>query len=89
LWIAVALVVLFLAVYLPVVQAEEEFLRLRFPEFADYAQRVPRFLPHWAPSGARQGQFSAQLYWKHREYNALLGTAAMMVALAAKLLWLR
>jgi hypothetical protein len=27
------------------------------------------------------------LYWKHREYNALLGALAMMGVLVAKMLW--
>jgi protein-S-isoprenylcysteine O-methyltransferase Ste14 len=86
-WIALAIAVIFVAVYLPVVVAEERFLRLRFPEFAEYEQRVPRFVPRWAPAEARQGRFSRQLYWKHREYNALLGAGAMMAALAVKMVW--
>lgn len=89
LWIALAIVALFLAVYLPVVRAEEEFLRLRFPEFAEYAQRVPRFLPRWRPTEVRVVRFSTQLYWKHREYNALAGAGAMMAALAIKMVWFR
>jgi hypothetical protein len=32
--------------------------------------------------------FSRELYWQHREYNAMLGAAAMLAALAAKILWL-
>lgn len=87
--VAVAIVALFLAVYLPVVLAEERFLRLRFPEFAEYERRVPRFVPRWAPTAARQGKFSSQLYWKHQEYNALLGAVAMMAALAVKMVWFR
>ena len=89
LWIALAIVALFVAIYLPVVRGEEEFLRARFPEFSEYARRVPRFLPRRPPAGAAAGAFSRQLYWKHREYNALLGAAAMMAALAAKLVWFR
>jgi protein-S-isoprenylcysteine O-methyltransferase Ste14 len=89
LWIALAVVALFVVVYMPVVQAEEEFLRLRFPEFAEYERRVPRFIPRWAGGADRSGSFSVQLYWKHREYNALLGAGAMMAALAAKMLWIR
>ena len=88
-WIALALLVLFIAVYVPVVQAEERFLQRTFPEFTDYAQQVPRFLPRWAPAASRRGEFSVQLYWEHREYNSLLGAAAMMAALAVKMLWFR
>lgn len=87
LWIVVILVALFVAIYLPVVRAEEDFLRAQFPEFADYARRVPRFLPRWRAPEAAGGKFSPALYWKHREYNALLGTAVIMAALVAKLFW--
>src|SRR5437868_4839126 len=40
-WIAVAIVVLFLAIYLPVIKSEEAFLRGAFSNFADYANNVP------------------------------------------------
>lgn len=89
LWIVLVIVALFVAIYLPVVRAEERFLRLRFPEFADYERRVPRFLPRWAHAETGPGKFSPQLYWKHREYNALLGAALMMGALAIKTVWFR
>ncbi len=86
-WIVLILLVLFVVIYLPVIRAEEDFLQSRFPEFADYARRVPRFLPRLRPAPATSGNFSPGLYWKHREYNALLGTALVMGALIAKLLW--
>lgn len=87
LWVVFILLVLFAAVYIPVIRAEEEYLNSRFPEFADYARRVPRFLPRLRPASATSGNFQPGLYWKHREYNALLGTALVMGALIAKLLW--
>jgi len=86
-WIVLAMAVLFVAVYLPVIHAEEAFLRERFPEFADYARRVPRLLPRWSGSG-HAGQFSRELYWKHREYNATLGAMGVIGLLVAKLLWM-
>ncbi len=89
LWIALVIVVIFLAVYLPVVWGEEEFLRQRFAEFADYERQVPRFFPRWRRSKGTQVSFSGQLYWKHREYNALLGAGAVMAALAVKMAWFR
>jgi hypothetical protein len=33
--------------------------------------------------------FSRELYLKHREYNASFGAAAMLAALAVKMLWFR
>jgi hypothetical protein len=87
-WIAAVLVIMFFAIYLPVVQGEEKFLRGRFPEFDDYTRQVPRFLPRLTALKNSGGAFSSDLYWKHREYNAILGAIAMMAALAAKLIWM-
>jgi len=44
-WIGVVLVVLFLAIYLPVIRSEEEFLRGKFSNFDEYVRTVPRLLP--------------------------------------------
>jgi protein-S-isoprenylcysteine O-methyltransferase Ste14 len=86
-WIAGAVVLMLSAVYLPVIFAEEAWLHERFPQFDDYARRVPRLWPRLTSSGDSNGAFSWDLYRKHREYNALLGAVAVMAALAAKL-WL-
>ncbi len=87
-WCIVAgIVLLFLAIYLPVIRAEEVFLRERFPQFEDYARQVPRFLPRLRPSVKNSGGFSWDLYWKHREYNATLGAAVMLATLVAKMLF--
>lgn len=86
-WIVLGMAVLFVAVYLPVIRAEEAFLRERFPEFADYARRVPRLLPRWTGAGS-SGKFAWDLYWKHREYNATLGAIALIGLLVAKFLWM-
>src|SRR6202046_1876937 len=89
-WIGVALVAMFFAIYVPVIRDEEAFLRQRFPEFEEDAQRVPRMFPGIAPASRRQaGAFCFDLYMKHREYNALLGAAAMMAVLIVKMLWRR
>jgi protein-S-isoprenylcysteine O-methyltransferase Ste14 len=90
-WVVVVLCLLFVFIYVPVVKSEEAFLRSRFPEFDEYARRVPRFLPALRPrlkNLDRQGGggFSHELYWKHREYNAALGAAFMIAALVGKLL---
>jgi len=86
-WIGAGLVLMFLAIYLPVIRGEEAFLGKQFPEFAEYARRVPRLLPGLS-SLSGGGTFSWDLYWQHREYNATLGAVAMMAALAAKLAWI-
>jgi protein-S-isoprenylcysteine O-methyltransferase Ste14 len=85
-WIVAGIVLLFFAIYLPVIRAEEVFLRERFPQFEDYARQVPRLFPRVTASSKNSGAFSWDLYWKHREYNAALGAAAMMAMLLTKLL---
>lgn len=88
-WVGVALVVMFFAIYVPVIRGEEAFLRERFPEFEEYARRVPRMLPRITPARADQdgGEFSFDLYLKHREYNALVGALAMTAALVVKMVF--
>jgi hypothetical protein len=83
---------MFFAIYLPVIRDEEAFLRQKFPEFAEYAQRVPRMVPRMFPRIAPQSgtpdttaRFSLDLYLKHREYNALLGTVLLTCALVIKI----
>lgn len=84
-WVCVALIVIFAAIYIPVILEEEKFLREKFPEFEEYARRVPRIVPRLRrESGEGAGEFSWALYLQHREYNALMGAAAMIVALIVK-----
>jgi protein-S-isoprenylcysteine O-methyltransferase Ste14 len=90
-WVVVLVFgVMFLAIYLPVIRSEETFLRERFPAFTEYERRVPRLLPRpgslLAPARGSAGAFSRELYLKHREYEALAGTLAMIALLAIKLL---
>jgi hypothetical protein len=87
-WNGAVLVVMFFAIYLPVIRGEEVFLRERFPEFDDYARQVPRLLPRLTAAENQGGSFSWELYRKHREYNAILGAIAMLAALTAKFLWM-
>jgi protein-S-isoprenylcysteine O-methyltransferase Ste14 len=91
-WIAMVVVLLFAAIYVPVIRSEEEYLRSVFPEFDAYAASVPRLLPRMVAAGgsaATKGVFSGALYRKHREYNAFLGAVGMYAALILKLVLLR
>jgi hypothetical protein len=83
--------VMFFAIYVPVIRGEEKFLRDKFPEFDEYAQRVPRMLPRFtaAGSGDDGGGFSMELYLQHREWNALLGSLLLAGALILKMQFLR
>ena len=90
--IAIALAVLFAIIYWPTILGEEAYLRAYFPAFDAYAQRVPRLLPlrffqEWKKRAAARGEFSWTLYLKHREYNSILGSAILFLALLARMLW--
>jgi protein-S-isoprenylcysteine O-methyltransferase Ste14 len=84
-WIAGIMVAMFFAIYLPVITAEERFLRQTFPDYDNYARQVPRLWLRSTPFRSQQGAFSADLYWKHREYNALLGSLILLGILVLKL----
>lgn len=87
-WVGVALVVMFFAIYVPVIRGEEQFLRQKFPEFTQYERRVPRIWPRirpWSAHDASGSRFALDLYLKHREYNALLGAIAIVAILAFEL----
>jgi len=86
-WIAALLVLIFVTIYVPVIGAEEAFLRTKFPEFAKYSAEVPRVIPCFRSPRPYQPGFSWGLYLKHREYNAAIGSVALLAALIAKLLW--
>jgi protein-S-isoprenylcysteine O-methyltransferase Ste14 len=86
-WVFLLMIVMFCVIYLPVIRTEEAFLRQTFANFSEYAQNVPRLLPRWTAYGKAESAFSGPLYWQHREYNATLGTAALLAALVAKLVW--
>ena len=83
--IAVGLLILFAAIYVPVIRGEEQFLREHFANYAEYCSRVPRLLPRLRAGDEGRSRFSPALYWQHREYNALLGTLALIAALAGKI----
>lgn len=88
-WIGTLFIVLFVVVYLPVIQGEEEFLRKQFPDFDEYSRQVSRFIPRFRAYRDTPSSFSWNLYWKHQEYNAILGTALMNAALMAKMIWVQ
>jgi protein-S-isoprenylcysteine O-methyltransferase Ste14 len=86
-WVLIVIVLMFFVIYLPVIRSEEVFLRSTFPAFEEYARSVPRLLPRARAFSRAPGAFSRQLYWQHREYNAALGSVALITALVAKLVW--
>jgi protein-S-isoprenylcysteine O-methyltransferase Ste14 len=85
--IALTLAVFFFVIYVPVIRAEEEFLRSAFPEFEAYSQHVPKLFPRLTPAGhaTAPGRFSLALYFQHHEYNALLGAISIYAALLLRM----
>jgi len=73
----------FLLIYLPVIELEEQHLRKLFPDFAVYAKRVPALWPTLSPSRSAQ-RFRWYLYFHNREYQALIGFLAGTAFLIAK-----
>ena len=89
-WLLLAcFLILFSVIYAPTIASEEKWLSQNFASFAAYRQAVPRIIPRLTPAKlGGQGAFSAALYRKHREYNAVMGAAAIYAVLALKL-WFR
>jgi len=75
LWLALIFAAVFLLVYLPAVELEEQHLREIFSDYEAYARKVPRFLP--AGKWKHHGQtFSWARYRRNEEYKALIGFLA-------------
>jgi len=88
-WVLAAIfAAVFLLVYLPVIQLEEQHLRKLFPEYDVYAKRVPALIPVIGGRGSKRN-FEWRLYVKNEEYQALLGFAAGALFLVLKLLFVR
>jgi protein-S-isoprenylcysteine O-methyltransferase Ste14 len=78
----------FVLVYLPVIQNEQQHLRNLFADYADYAAHVPILWPRLKPFPQRKlSLFRLSLYLKNQEYNAGAGFTAGMLFLFWK--WLK
>lgn len=86
-WIVAVMVAMFAAIYIPVIAGEERYLRHTFPEYDDYARHVPRMLPRLTPYDSQPSAYSSVRYWKHREYQAIIGCAVVLCILVMKLVW--
>lgn len=77
----------FLLIYLPVIQLEEQHLRKLFPAYPFYATSVPALWPR-KPRGPAWNHppFEWRLYCKNREYQAAAGFASGMLFLLWKAL---
>jgi protein-S-isoprenylcysteine O-methyltransferase Ste14 len=83
--LAVLFAVVFLFIYLPAIELEEQHLRKLFPSFATYFERVPALWPTFGPLRNNQ-RFRWDLYVRNREYQALIGFALGVALLVAKMM---
>jgi hypothetical protein len=101
LWFTLLFIAFYLLIYLPVMFAEAETMRVLFPgEYEEYSKRVPLFhmrLRPYRSAAARQpgaasngvgSGFDSSLYLRHREYRAAFGLLGVYALLAAKLVLL-
>lgn len=84
--LAILFAAVFVLVYLPVIQLEEQHLQKLFPGYEGYAARVPALWPRWRawPERGSRNTFSWRQYWKNREYQAAAGYAAGLALLVWK-----
>lgn len=81
--LAVLFAAVFIGVYLPVIELEEQHLRRLFPEYAAYARRVRALLPTITPAVSTE-RFRWNLYIRNQEYQAALGYLAGLALLVYK-----
>jgi hypothetical protein len=74
-WLVALFAAVFVLVYVPAMELEEQKLRELFPEYATYAKYVPLILPR-GPRIDAPGGFQWALYKKNEEYQALAGFLA-------------
>jgi protein-S-isoprenylcysteine O-methyltransferase Ste14 len=74
----------FVLVYFPVVELEEQHLRKLFPAYESYARSVPKLLPALRARSAAAARFRWSQYKHNREYEALAGFLAGVAALIWK-----
>ncbi|HEU0173224.1 MAG TPA: isoprenylcysteine carboxylmethyltransferase family protein [Blastocatellia bacterium] len=86
LWLSLWLMALFLAVYLPVMQAEAAHMQRLFAgDYEKWASNVPLFIPRVTPyRNGRTQRFDPRQYLRHREYRAAIGLVIVICALSFK-----
>jgi len=87
-WLGALFTAVFLFVYLPVIQLEEQHLRRLFPDYSTYAEHVPALFPRLsAYRGKHANSFRGSLYVKNQEYQAGIGFAVGVLFLVARIWW--
>jgi protein-S-isoprenylcysteine O-methyltransferase Ste14 len=86
-WILGALfTVVFVFVYLPVIQLEQQHLQALFSDYADYTGQVPILIPRLTPAPQKNPHpFQVSLYLRNKEFQAAIGFAVGTLYLLWKL----
>ena len=85
--LGILFVTVFLLVYLPVIQLEEQHLWNLFPEYAPYAEQVPALWPRLTPAPTKNpNRFQTALYLRNQEYQAGAAFGAGMLYLLWRVL---
>jgi protein-S-isoprenylcysteine O-methyltransferase Ste14 len=96
-WLVVLFLVLFFALYVPVMRREEGELEQTFgSEYKAYRRQVPLFLPRLSVGNPTEDSTLAtaarNFQWRlviiNREYNAVVGFVMIALILWAKMLWI-
>ncbi len=82
--LALLFAAVFALVYLPAIEQEEWHLGKLFPDYDQYARRVPWLWPVRKP-GRGAERFRWTLYLRNREYQALAGFVAAVLVLWSRL----
>ena len=84
-WISAGLLIVYLAVFYPVViRREQAELEKHYGSaFREYSSRVPAFWPRLTPASSGAERFSWAQYRKNREYEAAIGLTIAMAILWA------
>lgn len=86
-WTAPLFCILFLGIYLPVMNVEKVDLKNLFgQDYEEYSTHVPLFFPRITAWKKSNEKFDFQLYLNYREYRAALGLVFALCILAAKTL---
>jgi hypothetical protein len=77
----------FLLIYLPVIELEEQHLRTLFPDYAAYAKAVPALWPKFSRIPQKNPHpFRKALYLRNQEYQAAGGFLLALLLLIWKLM---
>lgn len=86
--LALLFATIFVLVYLPAIELEEQHLAAILPGYREFASRVPLLLPRW-PANWGTEPFSSALYVKNQEYQALIGWLCGVAWLLIRFQYLR